>query len=199
LTADGLFNSNSVDPSSKLWYQAPSSWPGATYSQGGSVTQPAPVANWPQTNGFPIVDKNNFSCNLNDDIYVRAVPDSSWGTLPIPQLVLSFNAVFGRPATSSHGGDTMPTPFVLQSGFGQGANSPCAFFAWPSTAPTATDGSWIYYLGEPSQNAIGQKGGGGVSDPNRVCTYSFIVGAYVGFGTANGYTFGHDPQMEIKG
>jgi hypothetical protein len=197
-TADGLFNSNSVDSTSKIWYQVPSSWPGVTYSQGGSVSQPAPVASWPQTNGFPIVDKNNFSCNLSDDIYIRVVPDSSWGTLPVPQLQISCYALFGRPATSSHGGDTLATPFVLQSAFGVGVNSPCAFFGWPNGAPTATDGSWIYYLGEPSQNAAGQKSGGG-SNPNRLCTYSFIVGASVVVGSTGGYTYGHDPQMIIKG
>src|SRR5262245_46130184 len=161
--ADGLFNSNSVDSSSKIWYQVPATWPGVTYSQGGVVTQAAPITTWPQPPGFPVVDKEDFACSLGDDIYIRMVPDSSWGQAPVANLQVAFYAVFGRPATSGHGGDTMATPFVLQAGFGVGVNAPCAFYGWPSSLPQASDNSWIFYLGKPSQNAVGQKGNNGPS------------------------------------
>jgi hypothetical protein len=197
--ADGLFNSNSDDPISKIWYQVPSTWPGVTYSQGQVVTQAAPITTWTQPSGFPVVDKENFSCNLNDDVYIRVLPDSSWGSVPVANLQIAFYAVFGRPSTSGHGGDTMPTPFVLQSGFGVGVNAPCSFYAWPGALPSASDNSWIFYLGKPSQNAAGQKSGGGPSNPNRLCNYSFIVGAYAGIGANNGYTYGHDPEMGVRG
>src|SRR5262245_54980493 len=199
VVANGLFNSNDVDPISKIWYQTPSTWPGVTYAQGGIVTQAAPISTWPQTNGFPIVDKGNFSCNLGDSIYIRLVPDSSWGPSPVSNLQLAFYAVFGRPAVSGHGGDTIATPFVLPAGFGVGVNAPCSYYGWPANTPQAADYSWIFYLGQPSQNQAGQKGNGGPSNPNRTCLYSFIVGAYAGIGVNNGYTYGHDPSMGVKG
>jgi hypothetical protein len=43
LAATGLFNDNSVDPTSKVWYQVPVSWPGVTYAPTSPVTQAAPV------------------------------------------------------------------------------------------------------------------------------------------------------------
>ncbi|SRR5258708_28849852 len=198
-TADGQFNSESADPLSRKWFQVPPTWPGSAYAQGASVTQPGPVANWPQTRyGFPVADTGNFSCYLSDDIYIRVVADSSWGK----PVVVTVNVVFGRPATSTGSGEIMATPFVLQSGFGVGQNAPCAYFAWPPSVPTATDGSWIYYMGKPSQNAVGQAAANGSSDAGRLCTYSFVVGAFCGFVPAtpsNGYTYGHDPRMAVQG
>ena len=200
LTANGLFNDNSVDPTSKIWYQVPASWPGVTYAPTSPVTQAAPVTSWPQTAPFPVRDEQNFSCSLNvDDIYMRVVPDSSWPpSVNNNNLLIAFSALFGRPAVSGHGGATMATPFVLTTNFGPGNNSPRASFDWGALPPTSSDGSSIYYLGQPAQNIVGQKGRGG-SGPASNCSYSFIVSAYFVYPGVEGWTFGHDPKIIVSG
>jgi hypothetical protein len=198
LVATGLFNDYSVDPTSKVWYQIPSTWPGVLYTPPSPVTQPAAVTTWPQTAPFPVRDDGSFGCKLDDDIYMRVVPDGSWPpSVNNNNLVIGFDALFGRPATSGHGGATMATPFVLGTDFGPGNNSPRSSFAWSVLAPTSSDGSSIYYLGQPAQNVVGQKGRGGSSSGD--CSYSFIVGAYLAYPNVEGWTFGHDPKIIVSG
>jgi predicted methyltransferase len=74
--------------------------------------------------------------------------------------------------------------------------------AWPGMAATvANDGSWIYYLGQPSQNQKGQ--GSGPSISKRLRLYSFIVTAEINViqdsSVVQTYTYGHDPGMGVKG
>ena len=209
-TADGLFtsdNANSPTARSKVWYTVSTAWPtGGAPGQGSQLNQAAPVTSWTTI----VPDKQNFTCNLGDDVYVRIIPDSSWGVSPALQL--RFSTVFGRPATSGHDGDTMATPFVQGAGAGVGGqNAPCTLYTTDTASGTGVnqdftnpgpDGAWIYYLGQPQQNGIGQKGSGQGPNGGRTCVYSFIVGATV-IQTVSGvqtqYTYGHDPQMGVKG
>jgi hypothetical protein len=209
-SATGLFtsdNPNTPTARSKVWYTVSTAWPtGGAPGQGSQLNQSAPVTSWTTIT----VDKENFSCSLGDDIYVRLVPDSSWGTSP--GLQLRFTTVFGRPATSGHSGDTMASPFVLGPGSGAaGQNAPCTLYTTDTASGTGVyqdytnpgpDGAWIYYLGQPQQNGVGQKGNNQGPDQGRTCIYSFIVGATVIL-TVNGaqtqYTYGHDPEMGVKG
>ena len=208
--AKGLFNSdspNSPSARSKVWYTVPTTqpqWPTTGVpAEASQLNEGAPVTNW--TTITP--DKSVFNATFGDDIYIRMVPDSSWG--PNPGLQLRFTAVFGRPATSGHSGDTIASPFVLTAGAGDGENGPCTLYTTDTASGTGEDqdytnpgpdGSWIYYLGQPQQNAAGQVGHPKIA--NRTCVYSFIVGATV-IQTVNGeqdqYTYGHDPQMDVNG
>jgi hypothetical protein len=195
-SATGLFNSNSVSATSKQWYTIPSSWqPGISPNVPGPVSVVAQLSSWTQTAPYPLKDDFLFFCNLNDDLYVRMAPDPAWLLTSGQSLQLVFFALFGRPATASHAGDTLASPFVLGS-------YPRTVLFWVNVPPTVTsDGSWIYYLGRPSQNVSGQ--GSSPAVPNRLRAYSCIVAAEVqvwqsGSAIAT-YTYGHDPEMGVQG
>ncbi len=195
--ADALFNANSVDRTSRMWYQVPSNWPGSPYDPNSPVSQPAPVTTWPQTAPYPVLDDANINCILGDDVYMRIAPDASWPKSKSGNnLLIGFNAVFGRPATSDHGGATMATPFVIPKWAGPGNNSPLTMFSGPVAVPTSTDGSSIYYLGKAAQNVVGgiERGHGG-NQPT--CNYSFIVAAYLAYPNVEGWSFGHDPKIIV--
>ena len=196
--ADGLFNSDTVSATSKQWFQTPSNWqPGIQSNVPSPVSVAAPVPTWgpSQQVPYPLKDDYLFFCNLKDDIFIRMVPDPVWPLQSGQTLQLVFSAVFGRPSTASHSGDTLATPFLV-------GNYPRTVLTWPgSPATVAGDGSWIYYLGQPSQNQKGQ--GSGPSISNRLRLYSFIVTAAVnvmqGSSVLQTYTYGHDPGMGVKG
>lgn len=183
-SATGLFNDASSDPTSKQWYTIPSGWPSSAPTPNQQVLQSAPISTW----GNPVADSHSLACNLGDGIYVRLVPRNGWSS---PQL--KFSTVFGRTPGAS---DAVATPFVLSN------NSPQALFvndySSGSNPASGGDGSWIYFLGPLSQNGVGQKANGGGSNPNRTCSYSFIVGATASDGTVL-CTYGHDPGMGVKG
>ncbi|HET9364649.1 MAG TPA: hypothetical protein VFP71_06600 [Candidatus Angelobacter sp.] len=192
-TATGLFTSNSVDATSRVWYQVPSNWPfpnwkaphGAEYPV--PVAADAPVANWTRK---WIDNDPSINFNQNDDIYIRILPTDGFppskGNSP---LKISFYACFGRPSGSGHGNATAATPFVLQANYGPGNNSPRTTFGSPITTPTApTDGSSIYYLGKLARSS-------GVAP----ASYSFIIGAYLVYEYVEGWTFGHDPKIIVNG
>jgi|SRR5215470_12208808 len=192
-SASGLFTPNSSDPTSKVWYTVPAGWPSSVPGQGSQLQQAASLSSW----GTPVADSRSLQCQLNDSIYIRMVPRNGWSSLS--PLQLRFSTVFGTaPGNAS---DTITAPFVL------GNNGPCTLYATDTSAstslqdftPAGPDGSWIYYLGVLSQNAIGQKAGGGGSNPNRHCPYSFIAGATLVDNNGNWYTYGHDPQMDVTG
>lgn len=183
-SANGLFNSDSSSARSKVWYTIPATnWPsGGAPAQGSQLQQSADQANW----GTPTPDKSTLGCELGEDVYIRMVPDSSWGS---DVITLRWSAVFGRAATSNHGDATIASPFVLSNAM------PCTLYTTDFSAP-GPDGSWIFYLGALTQNAAGQNGQNPVA--GRKCTYAFIDGATVADGVV-WYTFGHDPEMDVSG
>jgi hypothetical protein len=187
---DGLFNSDTVSPTSKRWYKVPSTWqPGTTPNVPAPVSVAADLASsqWTQAAPYPLKDDCLFFCNLSDDIYVRMAPDPAWANLQ-----LSCSAAFGRPSTSGHSGSTMASPFILGA-------YPRTVFYWGAVTPTVvSDGSWIYYLGQPTLN---QSGPPGPPLPGRLRAYSFIVSAVVFQGSSSAAlcTYGHDPQMGVQG
>jgi hypothetical protein len=190
----GRFNSNNVDPTSKVWYQLNAPWP--TPTVGTQVTMSTnPAANL-QTPGF--LDADAFNCNLGDLIYVRVVADSSWSAPPVSpvptSVTLSVN--FGRVDTAHHDGDTIPSPFVAPSPAGVPAT---AFALRPASPTNPTSNDWIIYLGPATQNALGghQIASGGAT---KMRIYSFIVAA-VAFNSAPTAVgnYGHDPQMIVIG
>ncbi len=196
-TADGLFNSNTVSSASKQWFQVPSTWqPGITPNVPGPVSVAAPLSSWGplQQAPYPLKDDYLFFCNLGDDIYIRVAPDPAWSLQSGQSLQLAIYAVFGRAATASHSGDTLASPFVI-------GTYPRTVLTWGNAAPTASDGSWIYYLGRPSQNQSGQGSSPALSKRLRV--YSCIVSAAVevlqGSTIVQSYTYGHDPDMGVEG
>jgi hypothetical protein len=185
-SATGLFNDSSVDATSKQWYTIPAGWPSTSPTANTQVLQAASIATW----GRPTADSHSLQCNLGDGIYIRVVPRSGRGW---SSPTLQFGTVFGRTPGA---GDVLAAPFVLNN------NGPQALFAniysSPSNPASGGDGSWIYYLGPLAQNGIGQKAGGGGSNPNRNLNYSFIVGATVSDGSVL-CSYGHDPGMGVKG
>jgi hypothetical protein len=193
-SASGLFVSNSSDPTSKVWYTLPSTWPSTTPGQGAQVQQAAALANW----GTPVADSHSLQCNLGDGIYIRLAPRNGWSSPA--SLQLRFTAVFGR-TPGGPASDALASPFVLSN------NAPCCLYTTDTTAstdqqdftPPGPDDSWIYYLGPLSQNAVGQKANGGGSNNGRTCVYSFIVGVTVIDSSGNWYTYGHDPEMGVLG
>jgi hypothetical protein len=187
----GRFDSNNVDPTSKIWYQLNAPWP--TPTVGSQVTMSTnPAANL-QAPGFP--DADAFNCNLGDLIYVRVVPDSSWGTPPAPPTLVTLSVNFGRIDTAHHDGDTIPSPFLAPSL----PSVPATAFALLSASPTNTTSTdWIIYLGPAAQNALG----GAAIPPGgatKMRTYSFIVAAVASNSSGVVGNYGHDPQMIVIG
>jgi hypothetical protein len=196
----GRFNSSSVDPNSKVWFQLnPNNlWP--TPQPGQQVTMTSnPTNNFLQT---PFPDAQAFNCNLADNMYVRVAPDSSWGAPP-DLVTLSVN--FGRTDAVHHGGDTIPSPFVVSvPSVSTSVNVPATAFSLFSASPTSFINDWIIYLGPATQNALNNASiasGGATS----LRTYSFIVAA-VAFYSSNppssltvAGNYGHDPQMIVIG
>ncbi len=198
-TATGLFtHDNPTGLRSKVWYTVGAGWPPVPLTEPGSVLAIPPLVSW----GTPVPD-GSLSCALGDNIYIRVVPDSSWGPVgqPVPGLGMVFGLGFGRLATSNHGDATLAAPFTHTALDGAGVNTPLTYFTTPPSAsnPPAGDGSWMYYCGQPTQNAPGQKAIGGPPINTRVCTYSFTLGAQAYWGTGNHCTYGHDPSLVVKG
>jgi hypothetical protein len=191
-SASGLFVPNSSDPTSKVWYTLPSTWPTTVPTQGGQLQQAAALSSW----GTPVADSHSLNCDLGDSMYIRMAPRNGWSNLS--EMQLRFSAVFGRAPGA--GNDAVASPFVLTD------NGPCTLYATDTTAstdqqdftPPGPDNSWIYYLGVLSQNAVGQKARG-QGPANRQCLYSFIVGVTVIDSGENWYTYGHDPGMDVTG
>ena len=195
--ATGLFSHD--DPTglrSKVWYTVPASWPPNPTTQPGLILTPAPVNTW----GTPASDAS-LACNLGDNIYIRAVPDGSWGPLgqPVPGLSMVVAVSFGRLAGSTHGDATIAAPFTQSQYQGAGVHTPLTLFVTPNPGTAAGDGSFIYYCGCAAQNAPGQQALGNPPVSTRFCTYTFIVGGQATVGNSGVFTFGHDPGMVVKG
>jgi len=204
--ADALFKLNSADATSRMWYKVPAGWPGPAYDPNSAVREPAPVSTWPQASPFPVLDDGNFGCVLGDDIYMRVLPDYGFwprtkidGGNKVQPLLLGFSAVFGRAATSGPGAATIATPFVFTKWAGPGNQSPLTMFSGAVVEPTATDGSSIYYMGKAAQNVMGgaKRGDGPHGQPTT--SYSFIVAGYLAYNNIEGWSFGHDPKMQVGG
>ncbi|HET7871420.1 MAG TPA: hypothetical protein VFL42_02840 [Terriglobales bacterium] len=194
-SASGLFNSNSNNAPSKVWYTvaATPQWPvNGAPTQTQPVTDTPPLSSW--TNPPAIPDDQLFLCNLGDDVYIRFVPDNSWGNSP--SLAPTAIVTFGRPGTSGHSGDNIPSPFLLSPYPNQSNNpAPCNTQVYTFSA-AANDGSFILYLGQPKQN---DKGGYGSGINNyRVRLYTFIVGLGLTYNQIS-YQYSHDPEMGVRG
>jgi hypothetical protein len=187
-SADGLFTLNTVDPTSRMWYAVPTGWPGLRFDPGKTppwpVTVNAPVDTW----GIGVPDDGNFQCALEDDIYMRVFLDDSWTPQKGYQVNIAFSAIFGRPGTPGHGGASKASPFRLGANMGPGNTAPQTVFGYGPLPPTTPDGkSAILYLGNiPSEKAL-------------KATYSFMVGAYIAYPNLEGWTFGHDPKLQVGG
>jgi hypothetical protein len=211
ISASGLFvddNPNAPERS-KVWYSMGAGWPAVAPTHDQVMEASNLLRKIPPQ---PIPDNSHngqesFVCSLGDDIYVRMAADGSWGRLwPMwpegMKMTLEYTVVFGRPNTPDHGGATLASPFVfLEPHHGSGVHSPRSVFSHRAT-DAGPDGSFIFYLGRLSQNGIGQKGQGHAHQPSRHSTYSFNVGANVYFTENNvqhQFSYGHDPNMGVKG
>ena len=190
----GRFNSSSVDPNSKVWFQLAANNPWPTPDPPGQQVKMSTNPFLNMQNQPTFSDAQSFNCNLSDLIYVRVAADSSWGNTPPVQVTLAAN--FGRPDTSRHDGDTIPSPFLSPSVL---AAVPVTNVVLGSALPTnPASNDWIIFLGAAKQNALG-----GAPIPSGGATslriYSFIVTAVASTAAGVVGNYGHDPQMIVIG
>ena len=74
-SADGLFNANSVDNTSRVWFRVPDTWPGIVFDPNHGAPWPvgvaAPLSSWVRV---PNTDDAALPCQVGDKFYIRIAP-----------------------------------------------------------------------------------------------------------------------------
>lgn len=174
---------------SRTWFDVTLSFPNAP-PPGSQITQVP--SNFNLSGGAK--DFIPFQVAPNDDIYIRVAPSSSPSLTNTCIMVVSFGRDSG--ITSN-----FPSPFLFTGNSGSSITMPRTFYILQTANQgviagvlPSPDGSWIFYLGQPSNNGLPMAG------DTQAWMYDFFVNAEIWNSTnQTEYYFGHEPQMVVTG